>query len=99
LDPLDKAAKVAPKGDLYMRIAEIHVTFRRWAKARDAINKALAKGKLADSGSAYLLLGIANYRDQKSGPASVAFNRAKKHKSVRKQAEQWLTLLKSNAEG
>jgi Tfp pilus assembly protein PilF len=95
LDPLGRAAKVASKGDLYMRIAEIHVNARRWGEAREALNQAIAKGKLGDPGSAYLLLGIANFRDKKLGQASVAFNKALKHARAKKQAEQWLTLLES----
>ncbi len=100
IGPLSKAAALKKRSKqaatMYMRIAEIHTAGRRWSKARDALEKALKTGKLGnEQGVAYLLLGIANLREERFSQAKVAFRKAGKHKRFKKAATQWLNVLDS----
>jgi tetratricopeptide (TPR) repeat protein len=91
--PLGQAALVSKKGDLWMRVAQIHMEREQWAQAISAIDKALAKGNLTSPGNAHLFLGICHFNAGKYAPAQKAFQNALKHKSSRRSAEQWLKTL------
>ncbi len=93
LGPLEQAAKLAAKGNLYMRVAQIHMERERWKKAAAAIQAGLAKGGLTDTGNAHLLLGIARFRADKLMDARKAFQKALGYKNVRQSAENWLKAI------
>jgi tetratricopeptide (TPR) repeat protein len=91
--PLAQAAKLATTGDLYMRLAQVHIQRERWAEATIALEQALEKGGLADEGDVYLLMGIAHYSQKRPGHATRWFRRALEHSNSRKEAESWLSYI------
>ena len=88
--PLSRAAELAAKGDLYVRLAQIHLMQEEWNEAVDALQKGLAKGGLGDPGTAQLLLGIAYYNEHNLREARSWFAHAQQSTATRQQAETWL---------
>lgn len=91
--PLGRAAKLAEKGDLWMRVAQIHMEREQWTQAISAIENALSKGKLASPGNAHLFLGICQFNAGRYPAAQKSFQNALGHKNSRRSAEQWLKTL------
>ncbi len=91
--PLGQAARITDKGDLWMRVAQIHMEREQWAQAISAVDNALKKGNLTNPGNANLFLGICQFNSGKYPKAQKAFQNALKHKSSRRSAEQWLKTL------
>ena len=90
IDPLRDAAEAAENGDLYHRLAQVHIEVENWNKARGALESALNKGDLRDEGSVLLLLGIANFNEDRLDSARKAFERAAKNEKQADSAEKWL---------
>lgn len=88
--PLARAAELAPKGDLYVRLAQVHMMQDEWNQAAQALQSALQKGGLADPANAELLLGISYYNEKQLPKARDWFARAQKSSSTRQQAQTWL---------
>jgi hypothetical protein len=88
--PLARAAELAPKGDLFVRLAQVHMMQEQWTKAAEALQSALGKGGLADPANAELLLGISYYNEKQLPEAKIWFARAQKSNSTRQQARTWL---------
>lgn len=88
--PLARAAERAPKGDLYVRLAQIHMMQEEWAEASIALRSGLAKGGLADASNAELLLGISYFNENQLSEARNWFARAQKSGATRQQAQTWL---------
>jgi tetratricopeptide (TPR) repeat protein len=88
--PLARAAELAPKGDLYVRLAQVHMMQEEWSDAAGALRKALDKGGLADPANAQLLLGISYYNERELAEARNWFARAQQSVATREQAETWL---------
>ena len=89
IEPLEKAAAMAPTGATYVRLGEVHMTRARWDIARDAFYAALDKGDLKERGNVYLLLGIANANASRFDAAKRAFNKATQFEKSRKAAAKW----------
>jgi tetratricopeptide (TPR) repeat protein len=89
-EPLARAAELATKGDLYVRLAQVHMMQEEWSEAAGALRKALDKGGLADPSNAELLLGIAYYNEREFQEARAWFARAQDSDSLRAQAETWI---------
>jgi tetratricopeptide (TPR) repeat protein len=88
--PLSKAGELHDTGDTFVRLAEVQIQRQNWAGATDALQKALAKGRLKDTGNTQLLMGIAFYSNKQPKEAKTWFQRALAHEKVRKQAETWI---------
>jgi len=89
-EPLARAAELSPKGELYVRLAQVHLMQEEWSQAADALRKAIAKGQLADASGAQLLLGFSLYNERKLTEARSWFERAQHSTTAREQAETWL---------
>jgi tetratricopeptide (TPR) repeat protein len=89
-EPLARAAALSPKGELYVRLAQVHLMQEEWSPAADALRKAIAKGQLTDASAAQLLLGFALYNEKKLPEARTWFARAQQSETAREQAETWL---------
>jgi hypothetical protein len=92
-EPLQKAAKLATDGNLYVRLAQVHMQREQWKESVEALQQALAKGGLRDPGNVQLLLGIAYYNDNRVEQARSSFARAREHDSTREAADRWITHL------
>lgn len=90
---LEKASKRNQKGSLYLQLGQIYVEKEQWQKATDALNHALEKGGLKQTGAAYLLLGMSHYELKNLKQAAMAFKKAKSYPLQRKAAQQWLDFI------
>ena len=90
IEPLGEAAEAAEDGDLYHRLAQVHIEIENWRAALKALKNALAKGDLRDEGSVQLLLGIANFNEEHFKSARKAFEQAAKAEKTSKSATKWL---------
>jgi tetratricopeptide (TPR) repeat protein len=86
---LARAAELSPHGNLYVRLAQVHLVQEEWELAASALRKALDKGGVAP-GSAELLLGITYYSGHKLEEARSWFARAQQSGETREQARSWL---------
>jgi len=98
LEPLTKAAEMSEDGDLFVKLAQVHLQREDWVKVRAALELAVDKGDLSNPGNAYVLLGIANYNTKQLSAAKQAFRRARKHDRQRRTASQWLEHIRQEQE-
>ena len=89
-EPLARAAALAPKGDLYVRLAQVHLLQEEWKEAAAALRKGLDKGGLADPGGAQLMLGIAYYNEHRLREARSSFALAQQWGGTKQQAASWI---------
>lgn len=90
--PLARAAELSDDGRLYVRLAQVKMQNEQWSEAAGLIRKALDKGGFDEKqlASAQLLLGICYYNANQVGPARTAFRQARRHESMREQADAWI---------
>jgi tetratricopeptide (TPR) repeat protein len=93
LAPLAKAADLAPDGELYMRLGQIHLQRERFEPALEALEKALAKSKPAELGSVQLLIGLAQLGAERFDAAERAFRAARHDEKTHRAAESYLKYL------
>ncbi len=90
LPALERASDLADTGELYMRLAGLHMDLNQWEAASAAAGKALERGGLPREGSAWLLRGMALVRLDELTEAVELFNRAAEFDESREYATQWL---------
>ncbi len=90
IPPLARAAEVSENGDLYVRLAQVHLEVEDWRKARKSLESAVEKGELRDPGGAQLLLGISNYNEKRFRSARTAFLAASEEENSQIAARKWL---------
>lgn len=94
LETLDKAAKLADDGMLYLKKAQLCYQEAEWECAIDAANDAADKGGLDEPGKAYLMKGMALAQVEKYDQAKEAFHKAERYKGTRDQARGWIKYIK-----
>jgi predicted Zn-dependent protease len=95
IQPLSTAARMARDGELYLRLAQIHIRRRRWQRARRALNSARRLAQARSRGRAHLLLGIVSYNLGQAAGARLSFKRALAHPRTRAAAARWLQVLRT----
>ena len=90
IQPLAEAAELSDSGDLYIRLAQVHLEVENWKKARLALQSAIEKGGLRDEGTAHLLLGISNFNEKRFLSARTAFLSAAEEEKTADSAGKWL---------
>lgn len=93
VEPLEQAARLAAGGDLYVRLAQVHIQREKWSEAVDALGRAFDKGGLENPGDAQLLMGIALYSQKRPGKARTWFARARQHEASRGEADTWIRYI------
>jgi len=93
LDPLERAAQVSEDGELFLRLGRVYIQREEWSKAAEALNSALEKGNLGETGNVHLLLGIAVYNQKRLDSARRSFVRALDFEESNKNAQQWLRVI------
>lgn len=94
IDAYGKAAELSPDdGNADQQRGHLLVERERFAEAREALNRALQKGKLTDEGTAYLLLGECEQELGNNAAARAAFQKATGFERSRANAEIWLKNL------
>jgi tetratricopeptide (TPR) repeat protein len=95
LAPLQRAAELASSGDLWVRLAEVHVQRDDWTGAITAVERGVAKGQLKDPGNAQLMLGIAHYNKKDYSAARPFFERARQSERHRQLADSYLQAIRA----
>jgi tetratricopeptide (TPR) repeat protein len=90
LAPLAKAGELAPDGQMYLLLGQLHLQRDRFEPALDALGKALAKAKPEQRGSVQLLMGVAQLGSEKLDAAERSFRAAAGDERVRRAAESYL---------
>jgi tetratricopeptide (TPR) repeat protein len=91
--PLERAAKLADDGDLFVRLGEVHIQREEWPSAAEALERGIDKGSLSDTGNAELLMGIALLNQQKMDQARDWFERAARSPNRRSTARSYLQVI------
>jgi tetratricopeptide (TPR) repeat protein len=90
LKTLDKAAKLASDGKLYLKRSQLCYQKGDWDCTVDSAENAIKKGKLDNPGQAWLLKGMGLAQRKKYDRAKAAFNKAKRYKGTKKTAAGWI---------
>lgn len=92
---LERAGQLSDNGNNLLRLGEVNVQLSDWGPAADALEQALNKGGLRDTGYAQLMLGIALYNQEKLSEAKTWFERASNSQSQRNTARGYIQLIDS----
>ncbi|MFC1603382.1 tetratricopeptide repeat protein, partial [Pseudomonadota bacterium] len=92
---LEKAKATLRNPQLGLRLAQLYIESQRWQEAGKTLNTIISDGKLksADSGQAWMLLGIVQHETKSIAKARTAFKQAKKYKKTANGAKQWLAFI------
>lgn len=92
---LDRAGQMSDNGNNLLRLGEVNIQLSDWGPAATALEQALNKGGLRDTGYAQLMLGIALYNQEKLREAKTWFERAANSQSQGKTARGYIQLIDS----
>lgn len=95
---LQRAAGLAPDGELYLRLAQTWLEMGRHADAAEAAREALRKGDLRQPADAHVVAGIAHYNLEQYDSALQAFRKAREFEDTQKLAQQWLDYIAQERE-
>ncbi len=97
LKPLEKAAALSARGRIWLKLGEGYMEAQAWQKAEHALEQALKKDKVSDKeeGRAWLLLGLARFRQGKREQSFAALTRAIEFDSISSEAKAWLDSLRA----
>lgn len=95
LAPLSQAARLSEDGKLYNQLGQSYVALNRWTDAEQALNNALKKGKLQNTGQTLVSLGLVRFEQQKFESAKAAFKRAKGFEKSAAAAANWIKYVDS----
>jgi tetratricopeptide (TPR) repeat protein len=90
LPSLEKAGELAPDGEMYLLLGQMHLQRDRFDDAIAALKKALAKAKPEQRGAANLMIGVAELGKNNYPAAERAFQVAHGDPMVRNAAESYL---------
>jgi len=93
IPPLERAAKLAADGELYLSLARLHLDDYRFAEAADAAQAAINKGGVRQEGGAWLLYGMALARMNRWDKAAEVLARAANYDYTERYAQQWLAFV------
>jgi tetratricopeptide (TPR) repeat protein len=93
LEPLAKAGELAPDGEMYMLLGQMHLQRDRFEPALDALRKAFAKAKPEQRGPVQLMMGVAQLGADRLDEAERAFAAAANDKKVHDAAQSYLKFL------
>jgi tetratricopeptide (TPR) repeat protein len=95
IGPLEEAAGMSEDGELYARLAQSHLNLSQFKPCIGASNKALQKGKLKNTGNAYLILGMCQTELGQLAEAKTTFGKAAQYDKVAKNATSWINYVSS----
>ncbi len=87
---LERAARVADDGDIYVELSNILVDREEWEAAEAAASKALDKGSLNRPDLAHIARGMALFNMERYEEAKSAFRRARNFSQSKRVAAQWV---------
>lgn len=95
IPPLERAAKLAGDGELYLSLARLHLDEYRFAEAAAAAQAAIDKGGVRQEGGAWLLYGMALARMNRWDKAAEVLARAADYDYTQRYAQQWLAYVEN----
>ncbi len=98
IPPLERAAAMSSDGELYVRVAQSQLNLENWSDAASAIRKGLDRGGIKRQDQAYIMLGMAEFNQEKLDSARSAFNNALADSRSRKTAQQWIKYVDTELE-
>ncbi|MFI5215181.1 MAG: tetratricopeptide repeat protein [Candidatus Limnocylindria bacterium] len=90
LAPLAKAGELAPDGEMFMLLGQMHLQQERYEPALEVLEKALAKAKPEQLGPVQLLIGVAQLGAKRFDAAERAFQAAANDAKVGDAARSYL---------
>ncbi len=92
---LEKAKALLRNPQLGLRLAQLYMESQRWEEAGKTLNTIIRDGKLdsANTGQAWMLLGIVRHETHSLDKARTAFKQAEKYSKTANSAKQWLAFL------
>lgn len=94
IQALTTAIERNPRVELYLQLGQLHMDVGEWASAINALDTALASGKVrASLGRTHLLRGMAHYQLGQYDLALTAFTQANAQADVADAAGQWLNFI------
>ncbi len=93
LEPLAKAGELAPDGEMYMLLGQMHLQREQYQPALEVLQKALAKSKAEQRGSVQLLIGVAELGSNRFDAAERAFRAAASDAKVGNAARSYLKFV------
>ncbi len=94
IEPLTRAAAQSDSGELFVRVAQVHINLAQWQPAERALKRALAADRLRNRGNALLLLGMSQYNQGHLDDAIGTFEAARKIDAVSVNSANWLDFLR-----
>ncbi len=94
---LTEAAAISADGKIYKQLGESYYAEGQYAKAEDALRKALAKG-IKKPGNAYVLIANSLYERHKPIAALKEFKRAEQYPYSKKAASGWVRFINGEFE-
>ncbi|MCG6871489.1 MAG: tetratricopeptide repeat protein [Gammaproteobacteria bacterium] len=95
IEALSKAATMAGDGKLDLRVAYLYLQKEDWKNSAAALKRALQKGGLKDTGTAYIMLGMSAYETKAYDDAVNYFQKALEFEKSKEQAAQWIQHVES----
>lgn len=95
IDPLQNAARLDDKGDLYVTLANVYLSLGQYAKCVDAAKAGFSKGGIKNPDHANISLGMCLYNIQSYPAALNAFRDAARTERSARTARQWISVIKS----
>lgn len=95
---LEKAAELSKSGEPYSRLASVYLDTERFADAERAASTAIKKGDLRREDDTYIVLGMAQFYQDRLSDAKKSFREAAKTKKSERAANQWIKYINSEAE-
>jgi tetratricopeptide (TPR) repeat protein len=99
IPPLTRAAELSKNGDLFMRLGQVQIQRKQWPEAADALQEALKKGDLEDTGQTNLLMGIALFNLERLDDALKYFQRATRSDKHGDMANDYIKLVRAKQQG
>ena len=96
---LEQLSNLMGDGETALQLAEAHFQLNNYAAAETALETAVARGGLSDTGKAYELLGNARFEQDKTQEALAAFRQATNYASSRRTAQSFIQFINSQIAG
>ncbi len=92
---LEKAESILQNPKRELRLAQLYMESRRWKEADKTLDTLINSRKLnaAETGKAWILLGIVRHKAKSTSKARAAFEQAKRYKKTANSAKQWLAFI------
>lgn len=95
---LERVSELIGDGETALRLAEAHYQRNNLPAAEAALETALNRGGLSNTGQAWELLGNIRYDQDDVSGALRAFRRATEFSSTRRSSNQWIGFINTQAE-